>query len=110
MESPFSYENFSLTITENADDPQILEFQIGDGLTIPDTDFGANRLQSIIGGYFNQMLVYSENLDMITENEKRIARLEEENKTAERENREMENMSVDDILYSMRGSGPRHEF
>lgn len=110
LESPFPYENFSLTITENADDPNILEFQIGDGLTIPDTDFGANRLQNIIGGYFNQMLAYSENLDMIVENEKRIARLEEKSKNAERKNREIENMSVIDILYSMRGSGPRHKF
>ena len=110
LESPFSYKNFGLTITENADDPQILEFQIGDGLTIPDTDFGTNRLQEIIGGYFNQMLKYSENLDMIAENEKRIAKLEEESKNAERKNREIENMSGVDILYSMRGSGPRHEF
>lgn len=110
LESPFSYENFSLTITENADDPNILEFQIGDGLTISDTDFGTNRLQEIVGGYFNQMLKYSENLDMIAENEKRIARLEEESKNAERKNREIENMSVIDILYSMRGSGPRHKF
>lgn len=56
------------------------------------------------------MLAYSENLDMIVENEKRIARLEEKSKNAERKNREIENMSVIDILYSMRGSGPRHKF
>ena len=67
-------------------------------MIIPDTDFGTNRLQTIIGGYFNQMLHYSENLDMIAENEKRIAKLEEESKNAERKNREIENMSGVDIL------------
>ena len=35
---------------------------------------------------------------MIAENEKRIAKLEEESKNAERKNREIENMSGVDIL------------